>query len=319
MRRTARLILAASLIVATNGFAQTLPQNVRLIIPYAASGPADLVARMVTDKIAQQGRLLLSDNRPGADGAIAAVAVAKGPTDGSQFLFSGAGLLTLNQHMQKDLPFDPEKDFVPVVGVAYADTVLVVSPALPVKNLKEFIAYAKKAPKPIALASGGTGTTTHLYLELLKDSAGFEMLHVPYKGSGPALVDVISGQTLGTVTALSITQANINAGKLKALALVGTQRSRAAPEIPTFAEQGIKGLEIVSWWGIVAPRGTGKEAVAEMERLFVRALEDTEIKARLQVRGMTPWPLRSADLGKLIVSESARWKKLVTDRKLGPQ
>ena len=294
-------------------------QPLRIVVPYAAGGPADLVARLLSERLRAQGVANIVDNRAGGDGAIGTQAVTQAQPDGNTVLFAGAGLLTVNQHMQKSLPYDPFKDLTPISGIAYADTVFVVSPSVPARDLKEFIALAKATKPPLALASGGTGTTTHLFLELLRDGGGFDFLHVPYKGSAPALTDVLGGQTNGTITALSITLQNIRAGKLKALAMVGPQRSSAAREIPTFAEQGVPGLDITSWWALMAPRNTPPAVVAQLSQQVARALADADVRAKMESAGVTPWPLSTADITATIRAESDRWKKLITERKLGEQ
>ena len=306
-------------LVCVDARAQAGAQPMRLVVPYAAGGPGDLVARLLADRLRLQGLQVIVDNRAGGDGAIGAAAVIQAPADGNTLLFAGAGMLTVSQHMQKSLPYDPIRDFTAISGVAYADTVFVVSPTVPARDLKEFITYAKSARPPLALASGGNGTTTHLFLELMRDGAGFEFLHVPYKGSAPALTDVMSGQTVGTITGLSITLQNIRAGKLKALALVGPQRSTAARDIPTFAEQGVAGLDIVSWWAVMAPRNTPPAVVTQLSQQVARALAGDEVRTKLEAAGITAWPLPPTEIANAIRTESERWKKLITERKLGEQ
>ncbi len=319
-----RLIAALAICIVGPGTlaeAQTAGsgQPLRIVVPYAAGGPADLVARLLSERLRAQGVANIIDNRAGGDGAIGTQAVTQAQPDGNTVLFAGAGLLTVNQYMHKSLPYDPSRDLTPVSGIAYADTVFVVSPSVQARDLKEFIALAKAAKPPLALASGGTGTTTHLFLELLGDGAGFQFLHVPYKGSAPALTEVLGGQTTGTITALSITLQNIRAGKLKALAMVGPQRSSAAPEIPTFAEQGVPGLDITSWWALMAPRNTPPSVVAQLSQEVARALAGQEVRSKLEAAGITPWLLSTADITETIRTESARWKKLIAERKLGEQ
>lgn len=315
--RRAFLVIAAAVAAAASAASahgQTAPKVVKFVVPYAAGGPADLAARLLADKLRPQGIQVIVDNRAGADGSIGAVAVAKAPPDGTTYLFAGAGLVTVNPHIRKDLAYNAQKDFSPVAMLAYADTVFVVAASHPAQTMAEFVRYAKASRPPVALASGGAGTTTHLYLELIKDSAGFDYLHVPYKGSSPALTDVLAGQTQGTVTALSITLPYIRSGKLKALGLVAARRSVAAPEIPTFAEQGYKNLDIVNWWALLAPAGIPAAAQSEMAAAVANALADDDLKSRFLTAGITPWFLPGTELSAVIGRESDRWKRLIAER-----
>lgn len=312
-RRTA---LAALVLTVACGFAHAQQKVVRWIVPYAAGGPADLSARILADKLRLPGLQIIIDNRAGADGAIGAQAVAKAAPDGLTYLFAGAGLLTVNPYLRKDLSYDAAKDFTPVAMLAYADTVFVVPASNPARTMAEFAQQAKAAKPPLALASGGAGTTTHLYLELLKDSAGFEYLHVPYKGSGPAITDVLAGQVQGTVTALSVTLPHIRAGKMKALGLVAARRSTTAPDIPTFAEQGYKDLDMVNWWALLAPQGTPAAAADEMSKALAKALADEDLGAKFQTAGITPWYLPGAEVTRVVAREGARWKRLITEHRI---
>lgn len=316
LRSNRRAALAALLLTLAPGWALAQQKVVRWIVPYAAGGPADLTARILADKLRLQGIQVLIDNRSGADGAIGASAVAKAMPDGLTYLFAGAGLLTVNPHLRKDLAYDAARDFTPVAMLAYADTVFVVPASNPVRTMAEFAQQAKSAKPPVALASGGSGTTTHLYLELLKDSAGFEYLHVPYKGSGPAIVDLLAGQVQGTVTALSVTLPHIRAGKMKALGLVATRRSTTAPEIPTFAEQGYNDLDMVNWWALLAPVGITNSASEEMTKALAKALTDDDLIAKFQTAGITPWYLPSAEVSAVATREAARWKRLITEHRI---
>ncbi len=315
-RSTRRAAFGALLIALAPGLALSQQKVVRWIVPFAAGGPADLSARIIADKLRAQGFQIVIDNRAGADGAIGASAVAKSAPDGLTFLFAGAGLLTVNPSLRKDLAYDAAKDFTPVAMLAYADTVFVVPASNPARTMAEFAQQAKAAKPSLALASGGTGTTTHLYLELLKDSAGFDYLHVPYKGSGPAISDVLAGQVQGTVTALSVTLPHIRAGKMKALGLVAARRSTTAPEIPTFAEQGYKDLDMVNWWALLAPQGIASPALEEMTKALAKALADDDLAGKFQAAGITPWYLPGAEVSRVATRESARWKQLIIEHRI---
>lgn len=307
---------AAALLFAAAAPAQKLPASVRLIIPFTPGGPVDFIGRVLADGLRPQlGNAVVVDNRPGANGAVGVAAVKQSAPDGGTLLFVSSGMITFSPHYEKNLPYDPARDLVPVVNVAYTDIGFIVGGGVPASNLRELITLARSSPKPLAMGSAGTGNITHAYLELLKDAAKVDFLHVPYKGAAPSLADVMGGQISGMFIGLSTALPAAKAGKVKVLAVIG-RRSAIAPEIPTITEQGYPGMEIFPWFAVMAPPGIAPETKAAIAAAAARALESEEIKSRLLNAGHTPWVLSGDAFTRMIQAESETWKKLITERGL---
>jgi len=312
-----RIVAAlAALLFAAAASAQKLPANIRLIIPFPPGGPVDFIGRVLADGLrAQLSSVLVVDNRPGANGAVGVAALKQAAPDGGTLLFVSSGMITFSPHYEKSLPYDAARDMVPIVNVAYSDISLIVSAGVPASNLRELIALARASPKPLAMGSAGTGNITHAYLELLKDAAKVDFLHVPYKGASPALADVMGGQIAGMFIGLSTALPAAKAGKVKVLAVIG-RRSAIAPDIPTITEQGYSGMEIFPWFAVMGPPGIGAETKATIAAAAARALENEDIKSRLLAGGHTPWVLSGDAFTRMIGAESETWRKLITDRGL---
>ena len=318
LRRTAILVAASALLagMAATAAAQGT-RTIRMVVPFAAGGPADFVARSLSEKLGPQlGGSIVIDNRLGANGSIGAQAVSKADGDGTTLLFATSGMLTISPVLEKNLPYDPLKDLVPVSRVVANGTAFVVGTGIPATNIREFVQYAKSRPQPLAVGSAGTGNILHLYLELFKDAAKVDITHVPYKGIAPAVTDVIGGQIAGAFADLPIALSQIRAGKVKALGMVGTQRASVAPDIPTLAEQGFPGVDGVSWFGLLAPGKTPPALAAQQSAAVAKALSDPELKQKLQALGSEPAPTSPEDTVRLIQSDQARWAKVIAARKI---
>lgn len=279
--------LAAASVFATPAVAQTYPSKpIRLIVPLAPGGPSDILARTMAQQMTGGlGQPVVVDNRTGAGGTIGTDLAAKSPADGYTMLLIAMATYTINANLYTKLPFDPRKDLTPVSLLAAAPYILVVHPSLPVKTLKQLVALAKARPKDLNYASGGTGTGPQMAMELLKLKTGMSITHIPYKGTGPALTDMIAGQEqtalFNMIAALQVVQS----GRLRALAVSGAKRSPRLPDIPTIAEAGVPGFEEVGGHMIMIPAATPKDIVARLNREMVKSLQTPEVKARLEGEG----------------------------------
>ena len=293
-----------------------LPRRMHIIVPFP-SGPIDISARVLAESMrAQTGIPVIVENRPGANGTIAAIAVKQAAPDGEILLFTSSGMLTISPHLYSNLPYDAAVDFVPVTTVGYSQAALVVGASVPARDLKEFVELARTTRAPYAFGSAGTGNITHGYIELFKDAAKIDLLHVPYKGITLAFTDVLNGQITGAFINLSIALPHLRSGKVKVLGLVGTARSALAPEILTLGEQGYTGIDFLSWTGIMAPRGTRPEIVNAIANAVSSALAPEAVKAQLLASGLTSWVVSAEAFSRTIKSESERWKKLIAEKNI---
>lgn len=292
--------------------AQAYPAKpIHLVVGYAAGGSTDSVARLLGQKLAEElGQPVIVENKPGAGATIASDYVAKAAPDGYT-LFMSTIANTINTTLYKRLSFDFERDFAPVSLVATVPNVLVVNPEVPAKTVKEFIALAKSKPGGINFGSSGSGSSVHLSGELFNMVAGVQLTHVPYKGSAPAAVDLMSGQIQAMFDNLSTALPFIKAGKLRALAVTSAERSPAAPDIPTMAEAGLPECEVLSWFALVAPAKTPKDIVDRLNAATVKALADPAVKQQFAALGADPVSSTPAVLADLIKSETAKWAKVV--------
>jgi len=307
----------AAALAAGGASAQALPPNVQLIVPFSPGGPVDFTARVLADGMrAGLGIPIVVENRPGANGAVAAVSVKNAPADGKALLFASSGMVTIGPHMDKKLPYDPLRDFAHVASVSYIDGGMVVGAKLPANSLKEFVELARASQPPLVFGSPGRGNHSHLNLEQLKDAAKIDLLHVPYKGAAAVLTQLLGGQITGAFIGVSTALPHVRAGKLKALGVTGKKRSAIAPEIPTFEEQGYSGLDIQAWTGILAPRNTRAETVKALASAVLHAVEQKDTNARLLSAGMTPWVVMGGEFERSIKSESEHFKKLIVEKNL---
>ncbi len=310
-----RIFCALFCLAASVAFAQGYPSKpVRMVVPFPPGGTTDILARAVGQKLSEAwGQQVVIDNRPGAGGNIGTDIVAKAPADGYTLLMGTVGTHAINASLYAKLPFDPIKDFAPVALVASVPNVLVVNATIPATSVKELIALAKSKPGQLNFASSGNGTSIHLSGELFKSMTGTSILHIPYKGSSPALTDLIGGQTNMMFDNLPSSMGHIKSGKLRALAVTSAKRSPALPDVPTIAEAGVAGYEASSWFGVLAPAGTPKEIVAKINADIVKALGVPEIKERLSSQGAEPVGNTPEQFAAYIGTELVKWAKVVKD------
>ena len=297
--------------------AQNYPDRpVRLIIPYPAGAGIDIVARMVAQKVSEGlGQNMIIENRAGAGAIIGVDAVAKAAPDGYTLGMADAGPLAINPSIYKQLPYDPLRDLAPVVLVSTLPTILVVHPSLGVSTVGELIALARQKPGTINFASGGTGTANHLAMELFKAQAGIDIVHVPYKGTAPALTDVLRGDPSMMFSNLLSAHAFMKAGRLRALAIASGRRTPALPDLPTIAESGVPGYEFQGWFGIVAPAATPAPVIERINREFRKVLDTPEMRQRLLTEGgMDAGGGTPESFGTLWRKELGVWAKVVKDR-----
>jgi len=291
--------------------AQAYPTRpVRIIVGFAAGGAADITARLMGQWLSERlGQPFIVENRPGAATNIAAEAVVKSAPDGYTLLLFGSSS-TINATLYHKLPFNLVRDIAPVAGTNRVPFVMEVNPSVPAKSVPEFIAYAKANPGKLTMASGGTGSATHVSGELFKMMTGVDMLHVPYRGGAPALTDLIGGQMHIMFDAMTSSIEYIRAGKLRALAVTTATRSEALPELPTVSDF-VRGYETSNVGGFGAPKNTPTEIIDRLNKEINAALADPKIKARLADLGAVPMPMSAADFGKLIAEETEKWGKVI--------
>ncbi len=295
---TAALLIAG---LCTSAWSQSYPAKpVRLLVGFAAGGSVDVLGRVYAQKMTEaMGQQVIVENRPGAGSNIAGAAVAKAPPDGYTLFVGSAGGLAGNLAIYQRMPYNPLTDFTPIAVLAYQANILVVNPSLPTRNVKEFIALARNKPAQINVGSGGNGSSQHLSLEAFMKVAGVKMLHVPYKGGAPAVIDLLGGQIDAIFAPLPEAVPHLKTGKLRALGVTGAKRAAALPDIPTIQEAGLPGYEFDGFMGLVAPLGTPQDIVSRLNREINNALADNTVKTRLlesglELGGGTPEQLATA-------------------------
>jgi tripartite-type tricarboxylate transporter receptor subunit TctC len=312
-----RFMLAALAMPISGGvFAQAYPNHpVRLVVPFSAgAGVTDIMSRLLAQRLGTSlGQPIVIDNRPGAGGIPATDFVAKSAADGYTLLMTNVSFAA-NPYLYSKLPYDPVKDFVPVAMVNSAPLLLVVNPAVPANSVKELLAYAKSHPGQLNYGSGGVGSTPHLSGELFKSLSGMDAVHVPYKGGTPALNDLMGGQLSFMIENMPGTMPFVKAGKLRALAITSPQRSSLAPTLPTMAEAGVPGYEVIGWNGLVAPKGTPPEIVARLHTEVAKILREPEVKQQLAALGAEPVGSTQEEFGKFIKAEMTRWGKIIKEK-----
>lgn len=285
---------------------------VTLIVPFPAGGSTDLVARLVAEKMSQElGQQIVVDNRGGAGGNVGSAAAAKADADGYTLLMGTVATHALNPALYKKMPYDPVKDFAPISLLVVVPNVLVVNPEFPAKSVAELIELAKAKPGEYSYASSGNGTPLHLSGELFKSMAGIDIVHVPYKGAGPALVDVMGGHVPIMFDNLPSSTEHIKAGKLRGLAVTTAERAPSMPDLPTVAESGLPGYETYTWNALFAPAGTPPEVIARVNEAAVKALADPEVQAKLQGFGATVVASTPDELAAHVQAELAKWAPVV--------
>ena len=286
---------------------------IRLIVPFTPGGSTDILARSIGQELTKAwGQSVIVDNVPGAGGSIGADKAAKAPADGYTLLMGHIGTLTVNPSLYPKLPYNPVKDFAPVAWVARVPNILVVHPALPVKSVQDLIAYAQSKPGQLSYGSGGNGSAANLATEYFKMQTGTSIVHIPYRGTAPAVTDLIGGQIQLLFTGAPAVLGHIKSGQLHALAVSSPKRLDAMPELPTVAESGYKNFEADQWYGVVAPAGTPKDIVHKLNLQINAALNTPELKKRLSAEGAIAAPDTPEAFGKLIASEIARWQPVIS-------
>ncbi len=291
--------------------AQTAPRTLRLVVPFPAGGTADVLPRIVAEKLqAHYPGGVVVDNRAGAGGNIGAEAVFRGPADGSVLLCAPPGPIAINQYLYPKLGYDANQ-WVPLTVLATVPNVLAASPKLPAANLREFIAYLKANPGKVSYASQGNGSTSHLTAHLFMALTQTSMAHIPYKGTAPALVDLMGSQVDVFFDNIGSSAVQHEAGKLRVLAVADEQRSSALPKVPTFAEAGLPGMVAVTWFAGVAPPGTPAATVAALHKLFADALADPEVQRRFSEQGAVPRGWAPERTGQFFKTEREKWSQVV--------
>ncbi|OUL98857.1 Bug family tripartite tricarboxylate transporter substrate binding protein [Variovorax sp. JS1663] len=310
-----RAALVAISLASCGAFAQTYPSRpIKLIVPFPAGGGTDIIAREVANKVAtQQGWTLVVDNKPGSGGNLGVDAAAKAAPDGYTIVLGQTSNLAINPTLYTKLPYNPQKDLAPVGLVASSPLVLVVAADSPYKTLADVIAAGKARPEAINYASSGSGTVAHLAVEQFQKVAGVKFTHVPYKGAAQGVTDLIGGQIQLYMSSIPTLIGHIRNGKMRAIAVTSDKRVNDLPTVPTIAESGYKGFEAVTWFGIAGPAAMPKDAVVKLNSAFNKALQDAEVKKKLEGQGADVLGGTPEQFGKLIQDDIVRWGKVVKD------
>jgi tripartite-type tricarboxylate transporter receptor subunit TctC len=309
----ARVVAAVFALVAVGAVAQSYPAKpVRFVVPYAPGGSTDTLARTIGLKLTEiLGQQVVVDNRPGANGDIGMDIVAHAVPDGYTIVLGYIANLAIGPSLYDKMPYDPVKDFATITQVAAASNILVVHPSLPAKDFREFIAYVKANPKKVNFASAGVASVGHLTGELLNELAGMDMVHIPYKGSGQAISDLVGGHVKVMISGMASTLPHVKSGKLRALAVTGAKRSAAAPDVPTIAESGFPKFEATSWFGVLAPARTPKPVIARLHADIVKTLQHPDVAQRLGATGFEIVTGTPEQFTAYIKSEIKKWEKVV--------
>lgn len=318
MNRTC-VLLTAAVLVAASAHAQYPNRPVRMVVPSSAGGGTDIIARIVAPKLTDGlGQQIVVENRPGAGTMIGGEVVAKAPPDGYTLLM-GVSTLATNPVIYKKVPYNAITDFAPITLVLSAPNILVVHPSLPVKTVKELIWFAQARPGELNFGSAGAGTGPHLSMELFLSMAGLKMVHVPYKGSAPAMIDLLSGQVVTMAATMLTGMPHVRSGRLRALGLTGSKRNAAARDVPTIAEAGVPGYEAVQWYGLLAPAQIPKDIVARLNREMVAILQLADIKERFAADGGDAVPTTPEEFGRYIRSEMEKWARVAKAAGIRPE
>ena len=309
------LAFALALAACSGAWAQSYPAKpIRFIVPFPPGGSADILARAIGQKAGEGlGQPLVVENRPGAGTAIGAEALAKSPADGYAVMIGTVSSHAINPALNPKLTYDPVKDFTPISLVASIPFAMIVHPSVPAKSVSEFISLAKSKPGSLNYSSAGNGTSNHLAGELLKSLAGIDIVHIPYKGSAPALNDLVAGQVSLMFDLVLTAAPHVKSGAVRGLAVTGAKRSSALPELPTVAESGVPGYEVSAWFGIFAPAGVPQPVVQRLNAEFVKALQQPELRQRLASQGAEPLTSTPEEFAAYLRSEIAKWAKVVKD------
>ncbi len=301
--------------------AQPYPSRpIRLIVPFTPGGTTDIVARVLGNKMSESmGVQVVIDNRAGAAGSIAAELAAKAKPDGYTLLMGHIGTLAVNPALYAQLPYDPLRDFAPVSLVTLVPSMLVVHPSLPVRSVKDLIAFSKARPGQLTYGSTGAGGTPYLAVEKFKLMAGLSIVEVPYKGAAPMTTDLISGAISLTITGIPALLPHVKSGRLRALGVSSPKRSPAVPDLPTIAEAGLRGYEAAAWYGIVAPAGTPREIIAKLNAEILNSIKHPDVGERLTAEGAEPGGSTPEQFSAFIKAEGERWAQVIRATGAKPQ
>jgi tripartite-type tricarboxylate transporter receptor subunit TctC len=305
--------LLCALVVPAAAWAQVYPtRNIALVVPFAAGGPTDVVARSLAAVMSKSlGQTVVVENRTGAGGNVAAEAVVRARPDGHTLLMGTTGLMTTNQHIYRRMGFDPLRDLAPVSMAFTSDLVIVVHPSVPARTLRELVDLAKAEPGSLSFGSSGAGATTHTAMELFKLAAGVDMAHVPYRGSGAAMNDLLAGTIQVMMIQIAGSIGHIRDGQVRPLAVTGQRRDPTLPEVPTVAEAGLPGAEATSWGCIVAPAGTPAAAIERLSAAVREAVADPAVQERMRSVGLEGVASSPAELAAFMRAESEKWGRVV--------
>jgi len=309
------VLLATGLFSQQAALAQYPTRPVHIVVPYPAGGAVDAFARVLTQQLSELwGQQVVVDNRPGASTMIGADQVAKSPPDGYTLLLTAELTLVIVPHLYEKIPYDPLRDFTPIVALVSATQALVANPSLPVKTVKDLVALAKAKPGQLTYGSFGNGSTGHLNMEVLQAMTGARFNHIPYNGAGPAMNDVIGGHIDFMLAALSIVKGNVQAGKLRMIGVGSNHRSSEFPDVPTISESGAPGFEAKSWFGLVAPAGTPPDVIKKINQDVTKVISDRAFAEKfLAAQGLEPITGTPEQFAALVRAETVRWGKVVKD------
>jgi tripartite-type tricarboxylate transporter receptor subunit TctC len=307
------ILFLAVLVLTAPGAAQNYPDRVvRIINPYPPGGSVDVMARLLAQRLSDSlGQQFIVENRSGGGGNTGSDSVAKAEPDGYTLLFTAPGPLTINQTLYSKLSFDPATDFAPIALFATAPIVLVVHPGVAANNVQELIALAKKEPGKINFASAGNGTTNHLSGEMFKSMAKIDIVHVPYRGAGPAMNDLVGGHVQMFFDLMPVVLPQVTTAKVRALGIAGAARASALPNVPTVAEQGVPGFDASSWYGLVAPAKTPEPVLAKLRDEVAKVLKAPDMIARIRELGSEPGTASGKDFGAFMAAETKKWAEII--------
>lgn len=322
-RRRFLQLTASSLAMSGSGIASSVAQaqwptkNITMIVPFTPGGSTDILARLIGQRFTEAwGQGVVTENRPGAGGAVGSVALARSPADGYTVGMGHIGTLSVNPSLYSNLQYDPIKSFAHISMLARVYNVLVVHPSLPIKNVREFIDYARQNPGKLNYGSGGNGSAAHIATAAFMVATGTQMTHVPYRGTSPAVADLLSGQIQFMMTGGPAVLPHARAGTMRALGVSGPNRLKSDPDIPTIAEAGVPGFDATQWYGMMAPAGTPDDIVAKLTKEVHGALGSKAMQEALERDGAEAWPTTPQEFRDIIASETKRWAEIVEKAKI---
>jgi tripartite-type tricarboxylate transporter receptor subunit TctC len=315
-RKLGSAVLAGGALLAAPRVRAQSAGLTRIVIPFAAGGPIDLIGRLIAERLgAELGGTFIVDNRPGANGVVAGQYVARAPADGTVLLFGAVSTFAITPHVESNISYDPRR-FAPVTRVVVSGSGLAVNARIPANTVPELVAWVRGRGEPLRMASNGNGSISHAWLELFRRATGLDILHVPYRGAGPALIDLAGGQVDGLFADLLVQLPLVRDGRAKILGLIGPDRHPSQPQIPTIREQGFPGVDGLSWSGIVAPPDTPAAACARIASAVAKVLAEPAIRERLATFGSAPAPMAPAEFGAYLESETAFWAGVIRENRI---